>query len=181
MRKVLVIGSGGAGKSTLAIELGTILDLPVVHLDRLHWKPGWVEPDKETWRETVREVVAGDRWIIDGNYGGDLDLRVPHADTIIYLDFPPLVCVWRVLKRRFQYRKGGRPDMAPGCDERFDREFLKFVWWVWNYRRNSRPRILDAIARHGADKELIVLSKPRQVADFLNEASSRKVTVFAGP
>ena len=71
--------------------------------------------------------------------------------------------------------------MAPGCDERFDREFLKFVWWVWNYRRNSRPRILDAIARHGADKELIVLSKPRQVADFLNEASSRKVAVFAGP
>ena len=65
MRKVLVIGSGGAGKSTLAVRLGKVLDLPVVHLDRLHWKPGWVEPDKTEWRETVSDLIAKDEWVIE--------------------------------------------------------------------------------------------------------------------
>ena len=164
MKKVIVIGSGGAGKSTVASQLGQLLDLPVIHLDKLHWKPGWTAPDKDAWRETVRESVAGKKWILDGNYGGTLDIRVPVADTIIYLDFPPLLCLWRVFKRRFQYRNGDRPDMATGCDEKIDLEFLT---WIWSFRLKTRPRIMDAIAKYGPDKDLVVLGSPREVADFL--------------
>ena len=114
MRKVLVIGSGGGGKSTLAVELGRLLGLPVVHLDALHWKPGWIVPDQQEWRETVRALAQRDEWVMDGNYTRTLDLRIPAADTVIFMDFPPITCVWRVLKRRVRYRGGTRLDMAPG-------------------------------------------------------------------
>ena len=173
MRKVLVIGSGGAGKSTLAVRLGKVLGLPVVHLDRLHWKPGWVEPDKTEWRETVIDLVAGDEWVMDGNYGGTLDLRIPVADTIVFMDFPPAICLWRVVKRRFVYRGGSRPDMAPGCTERLD---LGFLGWVWSYRKNRRPRILKQIELHGRDKPLFTLRGPKDAADFLSTLASQ-----AGP
>ena len=127
MKRVLIIGSGGAGKSTLTVQLGPILGLPVIHLDSLYWKQGWQQLDKDIWRDTVSGLVAGDEWIMDGNYGGTLDIRVPAADTVVYLDFPPLLCLWRVIKRRFQYNKCGRPDMAPGCPEQITLAFLRYA------------------------------------------------------
>ena len=171
MRRVLVIGSGGAGKSALSVQLGPVPGLPVVHLGRLYWAPGWTEPDKEAWRKTVSDLLGQDRWLKDGNYSGTLDLRIPAADTIIYLDFPPLLCLWRVIKRRFQYENGGRPDMAPGCDERLDAGFLK---WIWSFRRERRPGILRQIAEHGSGKEAVFLTGPKEVESFLSEVRARK-------
>ena len=82
MQRVLVIGAGGAGKSTFAARLSRKYGLPLIHLDALYWQPGWVEPGKAEWLERVAQVVAQDRWVMDGNYGGSLDLRLPRADTI---------------------------------------------------------------------------------------------------
>ena len=171
MRRVLVIGSGGAGKSALSAELGPILGLPVVHLDGLYWRPGWTKPDKGAWRNTVKEVVERDRWLMDGNYGGTLDLRIPAADTIIYMDFPPALCLWRVIKRRFRYRNGGRPDMPPGCEERLSRDFLK---WIWTFRRERRPGILRQIQEHGSGKKVVFLTGPKEVESFLSEVLAKK-------
>ncbi|MGH9842177.1 MAG: hypothetical protein ACREEM_25785 [Blastocatellia bacterium] len=111
MRKVLVIGSGGAGKSTFAKCLGERLHIEVIHLDMLYWNPGWIETPKAEWLRAVEELVKRDAWIMDGNYSGTLDLRLKACDTVIFLDLPRLTCLWRVLKRVVQYRGRRRPDM----------------------------------------------------------------------
>jgi adenylate kinase family enzyme len=76
MRRVLVIGSGGAGKSTFATRLAQLTGLPLFHLDALYWKPGWVETPKEVWSRTMGQLIAGARWVMDGNYGGTLEQRL---------------------------------------------------------------------------------------------------------
>ena len=168
-----MLGSGGAGKSTLSVQLGAVLGLPVIHLDRLHWKPGWARPEREVWRKTVRDLVSRDEWIMDGNYGGSLDIRLPTADTVIFMDFPPLICLWRAIKRRFQHRIDERPDMAPGCRERFDLEFFK---WIWNFRRDNRPSLLRLLEEHGHDKKVVILKSPWQAASFLAEIQAQLST-----
>ncbi|MEH2257160.1 AAA family ATPase [Nostoc sp.] len=117
MKKILIIGSGGAGKSTLARELGTILSLEVIHLDAWYWNPGWVETPKTEWQSIIQDLTLRESWIMDGNYGGTLDVRLSVADTVIFLDFPRILCLSRVIKRRFTYAGQSRPDMALDCPE----------------------------------------------------------------
>ncbi len=123
IKRVAIIGPGGAGKTTLARKLGARTGLPVIHLDRLYWSKGWVPTPRETWLEHQREVLAQERWIIDGNYGSTMALLLAAADTVIFLDTPRLRCLWRVLERVLSYRPGTRPDMAEGCHERFNLGF----------------------------------------------------------
>src|ERR1051325_11561095 len=118
MRRVLVIGSGGAGKSTFAARLGERTGLPVVHLDAHYWRAGWRETPREEWDARVDELLAADEWIIDGNYGGTLARRLAACDTVIFLDLPRTLCLWRVVKRRALFRGRSRPDMAEGWPER---------------------------------------------------------------
>lgn len=166
MKRIAIVGSGGAGKSTLAQQIGAVLGIAPVHLDALFWRPGWVETPREEWHATVRGLVSGDTWILDGNYGGTLDIRLAAADTVIFLDLPRSVCLWRAVKRQFQFRGRSRPDMAPGCPERLDREFLA---WIWRYPTHSRPRVLAAIGQHAAGKRVIKLRSRAEVARFLAE------------
>jgi len=111
MKRVAIIGSGGAGKSTLARQVGDATGFPVIHLDREHWQPGWVAPGSEAWAARVAELVAGEAWIIDGNYGGTMEARFARADTIVLLDLPRTVCLYRAVKRAVLFRNRGRPDM----------------------------------------------------------------------
>jgi adenylate kinase family enzyme len=164
MRRILVIGSGGSGKSTLARRLGACLGIEVIHLDKVHWRPGWVEPPKNVWRRKVEELVVGESWIIDGNYGGTLDVRLAACDTAIFLDLSRAVCIWRVLKRLLMYRDGRRPDMAEGCREKFD---LRFLLWVWNYPARSRPLINELLEKHSLDKKIVRLRSRAEVENFL--------------
>lgn len=126
--KVLVIGPGGAGKSTLARRLGEVLDLEVIHLDQFYWGAGWIEPAKEEWEKTVQRLVERDSWVMDGNYGGTMDPRFAAADAVIFLDFPRNVSIRRVLSCGLRYAGKSRPDMAPGCPERVTFGFLKYLW-----------------------------------------------------
>ena len=155
MQRIAIIGPGGSGKSRLARELGRGLDLPVVHLDELFWQPGWVEPDRDEWEAVNRELVQGERWILDGNYGGTMEIRLAAADTIVFLDQSPLLCIWRVLSRR----RRDKPASA--------RRLLAFVAYIWRYRRTRRPAVEDRIRRHGAGKQVHVLHSRRDVQRFL--------------
>lgn len=95
MEKIAIIVAGGTGKSTLARELGEILKLPVYHLDTLYWKPGWVSTPTEEWEQVMVNLVSKDKWIIDGNYGKSIDIRLKKADTVIFLDYPTYISLFR--------------------------------------------------------------------------------------
>ena len=163
MKKVVVIGSGGAGKSTFARRLGEISGLPVIHLDTVFWRPNWEPTPKEEWKAKVEEMMKADAWIMDGNFGGTRELRMRAADTIIMLDLPRRVCMYRIMKRAIVYRGKKRPDMAEGCLEKMD---LDFISWVWNYRKRGRLRALDEIGRLNG-KEFVVLKNHREIEDYL--------------
>ena len=163
-KRIAIIGPGGAGKSTMARQIGAKTGLPVVHLDALYWHEGWRETPKDVWEQTVRELTQQPQWITDGNYGGTMALRLEAADTIIFLDLPPLLCVWRVVRRWRQYRSQSRPDMAPGCPEKVD---VAFVQWIWNYRRDRRPGILERMNKYAEGRRLVQLQSSRQVRRFL--------------
>ena len=165
MKRIAIIGCGGGGKSTLARQLGEILGIEVFHLDRLHWKPGWVETPKDEWRGIVEDLVKGESWIIDGNYGGTIDIRLDAADTIICLDLPRWINMWRIVKRRFQYLGRQRPDIGPGCPEKIEPEFFR---WVWTFPRERRPTLLRKMEQYAEQKQVVVLHSPREVRRFVD-------------
>lgn len=172
MKRVLVIGSSGAGKSTFSRRLSAVTGLKVVHLDMLHWKPNWTEPDKDEWRETVENALRGEAWIMDGNFGGTMEMRIRAGDTVIFLDLPRTLCVYRILKRVVTYRKGKRPDMAPGCDEKFD---LKFLKWVWHFPQQSKPKVEALLRRVENEKTVIRLKSRREVENFFANLEADKL------
>jgi adenylate kinase family enzyme len=167
--RIAVVGSPGAGKSTLSVELGRKLALPVIHIDQLAWQAGWVEVDRD---ELVRRQQAAftrdSRWIADGNYGSTMRLRLAVADTIVFLDFPTRICLYRVVKRRIQYLGRTRPDMTDGCEEKmFDRSFLEFLRYVAGFRSKSRLHLLKRLEQLDGSQRVITLKTPRQVARFV--------------
>ncbi|HEY3416972.1 MAG TPA: DNA topology modulation protein [Armatimonadota bacterium] len=164
-QRIMIIGSGGAGKSTLARQLGDTLGVPVIHLDAEYWRPGWVETPKEEWRRIVESLAQRERWIIDGNYGGTLPVRMAAADTIILLDYPWPLCLWRVLIRILRYHGRSRPDIGPGCPERFDWEFIK--WICIDFPRRSQVRTLQLLEQHGEGKQIIIHHSPRHTRRLL--------------
>jgi adenylate kinase family enzyme len=167
MKKVLVIGSGGAGKSTFARDLGTLLNIDVIHLDALYWHPGWVETPRTEWRKVIEGLVRRDAWIIDGNYSNTLDFRLEACDTVIFLDMARFICLWRVLARAIRYRGRTRPDMAEGYHERLD---LGFICWVWGYKRRTRPQIIEILRQSAQSKQVIWFRSRAEVKRFLTSA-----------
>jgi len=164
MKRVLVIGPGGSGKSTFARRLGQILGIEVKHLDKFYWRAGWTKPSNEEWLKTVDELTSVDSWIIDGNFGGTLAQRVARCDTIIFLDMPRLLCLWRVTRRRMLYRNRSRPDMSEGCNEKLD---LDFIEWVWNYSKRSRPRVIKLLNESSETKKVVWLRSRADAENFL--------------
>lgn len=169
--KILVIGSGGAGKSTFAQRLGRILGLEVIHLDSFYWSPGWVEMPKDKWRTVVEDLLKRDSWIMDGNYGGTLDIRLAACDKVIFLDVPRLICLSRVLKRAALYRKERRPDMAPGCPEKVNWEFLKYIW---NYPLKRKPGVLEKLGSYSQFKAVTILRSQAEIERFLANQPTRE-------
>ncbi len=172
MKKVLVIGSSGAGKSTFSRRLSDLTGIEIIHLDKLHWKPNWTEPSKEEWKATLEKAMRGEAWIMDGNYSNTLDIRIPVCDTVIFLETPPAVCVYRVLKRVTTSYGKTRPDMADDCVERFDWEFIK---WIWNFENRSKPKMEKLLELFKNEKTIIRLKSKREVEDFFRNLVENEV------
>lgn len=171
--KIAVIGYSGAGKSTLARRLGTLCDAPVLHFDAVCWQSGWVQRDKSEMRALVQAFLdEHDAWVVDGNWKhADDGRRFEEADRIVLLVFPRWRCFMRALRRFIAYRGRTRADMAPGCVEKFDREFF---WWVVRDGRSPavRERYRRILETHAA--KTAVLRTPRAVERFLSEVEGTR-------
>jgi adenylate kinase family enzyme len=168
MRRVLIIGIPGAGKTTFSRALARKTGLPLVHLDKEYWQPGWTKTPRAQWRARVEALVSGDRWIIDGNYAGSLALRLPRADTVLWFDYPRLRCLRRVLWRKLASYGRVRNDMGEGCPERLDLDFLHYVW---RFNVKVRPSIMAALAEPGEHVSAIVFRRDGEARQFLEQLS----------
>jgi adenylate kinase family enzyme len=145
-RRILIVGCGGAGKSTLARALGQALGLPVVHLDRLWWLPGWQNRTPEEFDLLLQAELAKDAWIIDGNYLRTFAMRLARAEFCIFLDFDVETCLAGMRTRVAEYAGRTRPDMSEGCPERYDPDF---EIWVREFNTEVRPAMLETLAACG--------------------------------
>ena len=135
--KIVIRGYSGSGKSTLARKLGEKYGVPVLHLDRVQWLPNWTARDDAEKRRIVKAFLdENESWVIDGNYSSLYQQRrLEEADVILLLFFPRLSCLYRVVKRKRQYRGQTRPDMGEGCEEKLDAAFLRWVLWEGRSRK----------------------------------------------
>ena len=172
MEKVVIIGSAGAGKSTLARKLGSELNIKVFHLDRLFWQRGWKGKTRDTRIDILQELVREKQWTIEGNYFSsselhldmaDTLLHLDAADTIIFLDIPPLLCLQRVIKRHLEYHKRSRRDIPEGCTDKLT---LRRMWKVLTFPLHGRRTIKQKL-RNYKSKQIIWLRSSKEVEDFL--------------
>ena len=170
--KIAVLGFSGCGKSTLAQKLGEKYQLPVLHLDSVQFAANWVERELE---DKLRDVAAfmdsHDSWVMDGNYSNLLqERRLEEADRIVMLELNRFVCLWRVLKRWLTYKGSSRPDMAAGCEEKVDWEFLR--WVLHDGRTKKRKAHMNEIARRYPNKCVRIRTRKEQKA-FLDKEGLR--------
>lgn len=164
MQRVMIIGISSAGKSTFARALASRTGLPVVHLDREFWQPGWVMSKREEFWPKVSAFAAAEQWIMDGNYGSSLHLRLPRADTVLWFDYPRLKCLRRAIWRSVSSYGRVRDDMAAGCPEQFDLEFARYIWRFNDLERHGVAR---ALREHGSHLMPVMFRKDGDVSAFL--------------
>lgn len=167
--KIAILGFSGCGKSTLAQKLGKKYNLPVLHLDRVHFAANWVERELEDkLRDTADFLDSHDSWVMDGNYSNLLqERRLEEADRIIMLELNRFVCLWRILKRWLTYKGSSRPDMAVGCEEKVDWEFLR--WVLHDGRTKKRKAHMNEIARRYPNKCVRIRTRKEQKAFLAKE------------
>jgi adenylate kinase family enzyme len=171
LERILVTGCCGAGKSTFSKKLQSILKLELINLDQHYHKPNWEEPKKAEWDRIVYSLVQKPSWIMDGNFSGTMDVRIKSADTIIYLDYPILKCFWRVIIRIFKYHGVVRSDMANGCKEQFDLEFLHFIL---TFNSKNRKGFIQKLNLVKDEKKVLVFKTDKQADKFLAQISEVK-------
>ncbi len=162
----MIIGCCGSGKTTLAHKIHDITKLPLIHLDQEYWKPDWTEPNKEEFRSRVIDLSNSASWIIDGNYGGTMNDRIERATSIIFLDRSKWICCYRVLKRTVSSYGRTRNDMASKCPERFDYDFIAFVW---RFNKVKRPQLIKRLNEVQRYKTVLHLSSESEVNQFLSD------------
>lgn len=174
-RRVVVTGLAGSGKSTLSTSLGAITSAPVIHLDLHFWRPGWVEPTAAEWVAQQQELLAGDKWIADGNYTETLPARLALADTVVVLDTPWWHCIRRAIRRGMSLPSG----LPEGCEfsrwQRF-RDELGVAGRTWRKRSTEPDLERRLIAEHAAHATVHRLRSSASVERFLAEVGRESAT-----
>lgn len=163
--RILVLGRSGSGKSTFARQAAATLGVPVIHLDRLYWQPGWVEGDEAAFFAKVEAAAAQESWVMDGNYHSTWPITLPRTTAIVFLDLPRWRSLWGVAKRIATSYGRVRPDSAPGCPERIDFEFLRYVW-TWD--RERRPSVKRVINNRPAGCALYMVTHHNDIPSIIS-------------
>ncbi|MDF1687151.1 MAG: adenylate kinase family enzyme [Parvibaculaceae bacterium] len=160
--RVMIFGCSGTGKSTLARAIKAQTTLPVIHLDKEYWQPGWVETEKSEWIQRVEKLVRAPSWVMDGGYASTFDLRIPRTEMIIWLDYPRWQALLGIFRRWWRYRGTvDRPDIGPGCPEKMDWEFFMFVW---TYKTKQHADLEESLLKFGYEGELIKARSRRDLS-----------------
>ena len=159
MKKIIVIGCPGSGKSTVSRALHNKTGIPLYHLDMMYWNADKTTVEKSVFLERLSAVLEKDEWIIDGNYGSTMELRMAACDTVIFLDYPLDVCLDGIRERRGKPRS----DM-PWIETEEDAEFIEFIK---NYEEQQKPKVLELLKKH-SDKNIIIFKSREQADAFLN-------------
>ena len=165
MRRIAVVGCPGSGKTTFCRLLSNKTGLPIIHLDTYYHdksQPYFEAKNLHAWEAKITEIVGGEKWIMDGNFGSTFAQRFKRADTIIFLDYPRYLCLWRMLKRRLQFHSSTRQEMPEDWREKIDYGFLRYVW---RFKRYSRPKIMQALPDDIT--EVIIFNGPSEAAKYL--------------
>lgn len=164
--RIMVVGCSGGGKSTLSQKIARRFGLVYISIDRdILWLPGWVERGKAEQRRIIEELIRQDRWIMDGTNPSTFDVRVPRSDLVIWVRMPRLVNVWGILSRAVKHWGQTRPEMAPGCPEKVDWEFFRFVW---TFEKKFSWRIIEGLEKHAGDRPVLVLKSRREMRELLD-------------
>lgn len=162
--KIIVIGSPGSGKSYLAKKLSEITSYPLYHLDNLFWNPGWIETPKEKWIEVQKKITTGDKWIIDGNYDSTMDIRFEACDAIIFININRVICIKNAIIRHGKKRT----DLPDYCVEKFNKDLLEFLIYIWRFPKNKKPNIIALHERY-KDKPFIELRNKNDINNLLKK------------
>ena len=159
MKKIIVIGCPGSGKSTVSRALHSKTGIPLYHLDMMYWNADKTTVKKSVFRERLSAVLEKEEWIIDGNYGSTIELRMASCDTVIFLDYPLDVCLDGIKERRGKPRS----DM-PWIETEEDSEFIEFIK---SYNEQQKPKVMELLEKYG-DKSIIIFKSREQADAFLN-------------
>lgn len=162
MDRIVIIGCGGSGKTTLGRQLAALIDAPMTHLDGVYYDAAWNALPQEEFVAIQQKLVAEPRWVIDGNFASTLPIRLTHADTVIFLDISPTMCLWGILQRRLRYRGGQLVEQGV-----FDRIHWGFIRYILGYRRQMRPKVRALIAEHVTHAHVVTLTSRRAARRFL--------------
>ena len=158
MKKIIVIGCPGSGKSTFSRELHKKTNIPLYHLDMLFWNADKTTVEKSVFLERVEEILKKDEWILDGNFSSTMELRMSKCDTVIFLDFPPEICIAGVRERRGKARSD-----IPWIETEEDVAFMDFIK---TFNEQRRPQIIELLVKF-KDKNIIRFTSREEANDFL--------------
>jgi len=164
MKRVVILGNSGSGKSSFAEKLADKLGIPCIHLDSHYWKPNWIPTPKEEWPSIVRRLIDEDEWVMDGNYSTTLEERIQRADTAIYLRVARPIAFWRVIRRRIVHHGKVRAELPKGCYEKIDLDFLK---WIWNHPKRAKVRTFPILEKYSNSEKIILYLDSKEAQEFL--------------
>lgn len=162
MNKAIIIGCPGSGKSTFSRALHKLTDLPLYHLDLLNWNSDKTTVSNEVFLERLQNVLVLDKWIIDGNYGSTIELRLKECDTVFFLDYPVEICIDGI-----KQRKGKERSDIPWIETENDEEFMEFIR---NYNIQSRPKVLSLLEKY-SEKDIVIFKSREEADNYISEAT----------
>ena len=163
--RVLIVGPGGSGKSTMSRELRDILNLPLFHLDNIFWKEDKTHISREEFDARLEVILQGDKWIIEGDYSRTYKVRIEKADTVIFLDYPLDICL-KGVEARINHKR----EDIPFIEHEFDPEFKE---WIINWFKDKRPALLELLEEYKDSKKIIILKSREEGDDFIKELSAK--------
>lgn len=176
MKRIIIIGGNGSGKTTLAKELAKISKLPLIHLDSLYWRDNWQHAGSEEFDDLLQTELNKPCWIIDGNMRRTLHKRLQYCDTVIFLDFPSIICTFRAVKRIIRSHNKSRPDMGGICIEKYDRRSFDFIKSVMKFNKNNRKFYYENLKK-AKDVKVIILKDPKQADIFIKQLNEKAIKI----